>query len=1125
MALVMFRVGIVLVGCIAVQTVASAFAAEDCAPIAGHLVSIDGQVEVQRADDARWQPGSLDQTLCERDSIRTGPRSRAALMLVNEAVLRLDQETTVHLVDISEEEEESSLLDLVLGAFQSFSRSPRTMAVNTPYLNATIEGTEFVIRADAKQASLTVFEGVVAAANEQGEAKVASGQSVVAEAGKPPTPYTIVRPRDAVQWALYYPPIDAALEEAPPDERDPRFHLQQAAQLLSVGRVDEARAAIDRALGIDPDAGHAYALRAVIAVVQNDKAAALADARRAVELEPQAAAPKIALSYAQQAHFDLEAARDTLLQATEEQPEDALAWARLAELWLMLGHRDRAHEAADKAASLAPNLERVLVVRGYAELAEYRIKPARVTFVHAIARDSEDPLPRFGLGLAMIRDGALEEGRKNLEVAVGLDSGNALLRSYLGKAYFEEKRDPLDADQLQIAKELDPLDPTPWLYDAIRLQTENRPGEALHALQKSIELNDNRAVYRSRQGLDEDRAARGTSLGRIYDDLGFTQLGVNEASKSLTLDPANASAHRFLSDSYQGVRRREIARVSELLQAQLLQDVNINPVQPSLSETNLNIVTRGGPAEAGFNEFTPLFERNQVQFNASGLAGDEDTFGGEGVVSALYDRFSISAGAFHYETDGWRPNHDINHDVYNAYAQYAITPELNLQVELRHRESEQGDLALFFDPDDFLPNLDRDLNQDIARAGLRYSPTPNSDLLLSVIYSDREEGVGDLTPVIDPFTGVFLGNFSDERQVDDEGYQIEGQYLYRRERFNLTAGFGYTGIDRVRDTSIVFVFVPSLPFPSVPILESSAPSDIEHPHGYVYGNIKFPDPVTWTVGLSVDHYEEEPLEVTTVNPKFGVQWEVTEDVRLRGAVFRTVKPALVSNRTIEPTQVAGFNQFFDDVNATESWRWGGGVDWRVTDELFVGAEATWRDLRTPIMFDSDDPPDGDFDVAFKEDQEEQLHRVYAYWTPIPELALSAEFAYDKFEADPGQGTDSIGIPLELETISIPLTARYFHPSGFFAGVGVTYVHQDVRRSPAFSFAFPNTEGSDDFVVVDAAIGWRFPNRIGVASLEVTNLLDEEFQYQDDSFREFRDEPSIGPYIPDRTIIGRVTLNF
>jgi hypothetical protein len=40
-----------------------------------------------------------------------------------------------------------------------------------------------------------------------------------------------------------------------------------------------------------------------------------------------------------------------------------------------------------------------------------------------------------------------------------------------------------------------------------------------------------------------------------------------------------------------------------------------------------------------------------------------------------------------------------------------------------------------------------------------------------------------------------------------------------------------------------------------------------------------------------------------------------------------------------------------------------------------------------------------------------------------------------------------------------------------------------------------------------------------------NLNDEEFDYQDDSFREFQDQPSTGPYIPSRTVMARITLNF
>jgi tetratricopeptide (TPR) repeat protein len=1081
----------------------SLMAATECGSPVGHLVSMDGLVEVKAEGSSLWGAGSLQQSFCPRDTVRTGPRSRAAVMLINDAVLRLDQDTTVHLKDIVAEEGETSFLELIWGGFQSFSRSPRRLEVDTPYLNATIEGTEFLLRATGERSELTVLEGVVNARNEQGRSQVTSGQSVSARAGQGPEAFILVQPRDAVQWSLYYPPLFAprgsagtsgtlpGREQSGSAPRDPGFWLSEAAMLLDVGRVEEARAAISSALLIDPHSGSAHALRSMIALVQNDKTTAAVEARLAVELEPAATAPAIALSYYQQAIFDLPGARDTLLQATERQPNDALAWARLSELWLMLGERRRASETAEIAAALAPQLERVHVVRGFAALTEFRTKAARAAFEQAIILDPENPLAHFGLGLAMIRDGSLKAGRRKLEVAVGLDSSNALLRSYLGKAYFEERRDPLDADQLAIAKELDPLDPTPYLYDAIRKQAENKAGEALKDIQASIQRNDNRAVYRSRQALDQDRAARGTSLGRIYDDLGFQQLGMNEAAKSLTLDPANASAHRFLSDMYIGLRRKESARVSELLQAQLLQDININPVQPSLSETNLNIITRGGPADAGFNEFTPLFERNGVQINSSGLAGNHGTLGSETVASAIYDRFSVSAGAFHYETDGWRPKHEIEHDVYNLFLQGALSPELNVQMEFRHRESKQGDLAQNFDPDFFSPFFERVLDQDMGRVGLRYSPTPDSDVLLSFIYSDREEGQ-------DLFPGFAAS-------VDDEGYQAEAQYIHRGDWVSVVTGLGKTGVDSSFDITAF----------------DRSTSELEHLHGYAYFNLHAPADVTWTLGASYDDYRENPLTVEELNPKLGVQWALNDDLLLRAAAFHTVKPALVANRTIEPTQVAGFNQLFDDGNADKAWRYGAGLDHRITPTLFVGAEATWRDLSVPVITDADN--DLALDALF-EPQHEQLHRAYLYWLPVPQLAVTAELAYDQFEIAQGVSTDFGGVPKDLETLSLPISTRYFHPSGFFAGAGVTFVHQELDRTvSALEGGF--SEGEDNFAVVDAVIGWRFPDRRGVASLKVNNLFDEQFLYQDDSFREFRDEPSIGPYLPALQVIASVTLSF
>jgi hypothetical protein len=558
------------------------------------------------------------------------------------------------------------------------------------------------------------------------------------------------------------------------------------------------------------------------------------------------------------------------------------------------------------------------------------------------------------------------------------------------------------------------------------------------------------------------------------------------------------------------VRRREISRVSELLQAQMLQDVNISPIQPSISETNLNIVTRGGPADAGFNEFTPLFERNDIQFNASGVAGNNDTFGGEGVVSALYDGLSIGAGAFHYESDGWRTNNDINHDIYELYGQYAITPELNVQIELRHRDTEFGDLEFDFDPDDFLPNFENEFEQDLARLGIRYSPAPHSDVLLSYIYTHRDGSSHDVTA--DP-----LGVFTLDTPLDQDSNQVEAQYIFRSDRFNVLTGFGYANIEG--DETFHLAFDSALPFifPSFEI-EDQLPFTIDDYRGYVYANIKIPEPVTWTLGLNYTDYNEDRdpgNEVSRLNPKVGVQWDVTTDLQVRAAYIETVKPALAANRTLEPTQVAGFNQFFDEANATKSRRYGFGVDWQVTPDLAIGGEMTWRDIEEPFI-------DADQNQVIEEDENEQLHQVYLYWTPVDELAVRAGFAYDKFEKESDDFSVRVGNqdPLEVETISVPVGLTYFHPSGFFAAAGVTFVDQDVERLAQFE-----NQGHDSFFVVDLGIGYRFPNRLGIASLQVQNLLDEGMEFQDDSFREFQEEPSVGPYFPDRTILGRITLNF
>jgi len=1098
-----------------------------CAATAGRVVSAQGLVEYR--EDVAWSVATAGTELCDRDAVRTGANSRAAIQLADDAVLRLDENTTLVLSDVAPEPDEPSFLQLVFGAFQSFSRSPQTLQVDTPYINATIEGTEYALRVTSTESQLTVIEGLVLATNAYGSLSVAGGAGAVATAGSAPRAMIVVTPQDAVTWGLYYPPVlsaapsggplaeaaqlaqqnrvDAAiavLQSAPPSTE---ARLYEVALLLSVGRDKEAAARLDAILAADPGNGIALAQKSVIAVVQNDRETGLAAARSAVAAAPDQAAPYVALSLAQQADFQLEAARDTLLQASQAVPDSPIVWARLSEIWLTLGYRDRSAKAADRALALDPDQERAHVMRGFAALTEYRTEAAKESFQQAIALDQADPMPRLGLGLALIREGDLAEGRGHIDAAVALDSSRSLLRSYLGKAYFAEDRNDLAVEQYQLAKDLDPLDPTPYLYDAIRLQTENRPGEALTAIQESIERNDNRAVYRGRLQLDQDQAARGASLGRIYDDLGFIQLGMREAMKSQLLDPSNAASHRFLADLYRGERRREIARVSELTRSQLLQDISLNPVQPSMTETNLNLVASGGPANPGFNEFTSLFASDGMRFTATGTVGNNDTFGGEAALAVQHENVSISFGAFEQTTDGFRNNFDADHSIYDLFMQWAVTPELNIQAELRHRKSEFGDLDLNFDPDTFRPGFGIDFEETSARLGARYSPDPHNDTLLSFIYVDSTLDESD------DFGGGFAGTFTG----DGDGFQAEAQHIYQDGGFSLTVGASHSDFDDMQGVDITLDGLPFFSIPAVPV-------DFTETRIYGYATVDVPVPgglgtAAFTLGGSYTWYEEDnsvsaaTIEVDEFSPKAGLLWGLTDELTLRAAYLEVVKPPLVTNRTIEPTQVAGFNQFFDDYNGTEATLYGVGADYKVTSNFFVGAEAVRRKLDVRLF----PPVPGTVD---KTEWNERTLRVYANALPHPRVPVTLEFVYDRFNADSSTLTLDQITPTRVETYSVPLSVRYFDPSGFFAGITGTYVHQKVdRENPAFA------DGKSDFVNIDIAAGYRFPNQRGMVSLQVVNLLDNEYDYQDDGFREISNAGATGPFFPDLGIMARLTVNF
>ena len=135
----------------------------------------------------------------------------------------------------------------------------------------------------------------------------------------------------------------------------------------------------------------------------------------------------------------------------------------------MIPHQADAVRTARRATNIDPGLAHAYTILGFAELINLDYEQAEASFETAIGFDQAAPLPRLGLGLSLIRRGSLEAGRREIEIAVLLSPNDALVRSYVAKAYFDERRAPLSLGQLALAKVLNPVEPTAFLYLALNI--------------------------------------------------------------------------------------------------------------------------------------------------------------------------------------------------------------------------------------------------------------------------------------------------------------------------------------------------------------------------------------------------------------------------------------------------------------------------------------------------------------------------------------------------------------------------------------------------------------------------------------------------------------------------------
>ncbi len=325
---------------------------------------------------------------------------------------------------------------------------------------------------------------------------------------------------------------------------------------MLVGKIDEAKALLTDSRISGRESAIAHSLLGRIYLIQNSKGQAAGEVATAMRLNGESPMVRITAALVKISYFDLPGARRCLEESIAADPHFQEAYVYLARLWLGADYLDRAWEIISRALEISETDSEVLSLAGFIRLGYRDYDKASKLFTEAVKNNPGFGEPHIGLANIAFRNRNFVRGLTEMLTATLLEPRVSLYQSSLGKALYETRSFNKALEVYDYAKTLDPNDPTPYLYKGIALSDLYRPGEAIQEINKSIELNDNMAVFRSRLMLDRDLAVRNTDLARAYSQLGLGDWAYSEALTAVKDDPLNPSAHLFLSSAYSGTRQR-----------------------------------------------------------------------------------------------------------------------------------------------------------------------------------------------------------------------------------------------------------------------------------------------------------------------------------------------------------------------------------------------------------------------------------------------------------------------------------------------------------------------------------------------------------------------------------------
>ena len=1133
-----------------------------CAKHMAQLLSMQGVVRWRSKAYPDWSIAQRGHVFCVGDSVRVDSL-RATLKLANATLVRLNEGALVKFA----EERPSFLIKLLQGAAYFISRTPEKFDVEMPYINAAIEGTEFLLVHSEQQDTISVFEGKVAAHNKHHLERATAGQKIVAvhfDSTVSPSVASSVNREDPLfnpqnqlrissgislrgeaRWTLYFPPL-ISLTNVPKDiiQKLYRNEFSQVYALLNTAwSGQESSILVDNAVNdmdvyTPPATEQRSALLAlhvslalyfgeyikadtliaqlaiadpvaaasfniVVDVAAGNVNDAVDSSVRITESYPQHALSFLTQSYALQARHELLAAYEAADRAVQLAHDNPFMYARLAELAMSVGKYASAEWAVQQMLAINADLPSAHLFHGLLALTNNEFHTANILFTQALQLDPSNPLAHFCLGLTAIRLNKLEQGRSSLEVAVLLDPSNSVLRSYLGKAYSAEHRNHEAKKQFDLAQQLDSHDPTHWLYRALMLKDEQYYLAAHHALEESMVRNDQRAVFRSRLQLDADAAVRSANLGSIYREIGWDDHARTLATQAILTAPSDYSGHKLLAESLINTSRQEVAAASELLQAQIRQPLTARPLRSLLAEQNLFVASAFAPHQLGFQELSPLFSRNGLAAEVAVATGPDATYLTDAYVTSLYDTVALSGEYFNYSSDGFSDGYQRRYDIGNIYVQKQFDRQFKMFVEGRSRKENRHTLNQNVSTN----NTERFFSDTGSlRLGVHYFPQANNEWLF--VFNHIDDNSEKETENFIPSADISLiNNFESNDKIN----YADMQTVWQGNKLDVITGASLAEIDRKQLTLGKILGAPIDAAPSYMTSHFSTRYD----HGYVYVNSNITDNIQSTVGISfVDFTAEELVDNSEQlwNKKIGIRWSPVDILNIRAAFFNDLKKPIEIQQSLEPTHIQGFSQFHDDASFVYSSTSALAIEWRMSSQWRWQVEGYRRNLDWSRAI-------ADTSSIKHSDISQRISNTGIYW-------LGSSMAYHVlFDSEKQRFIDgrvSSNLPLYIDTRRVENSLITFFGDGNRRGsfgLDLNYVHQLTKFNSSLNTYNQNNE---NFWLLNAELKYKFCNRNCSVSLKIENITGQNFSYQDKNILDGTVR-SMG-YIPERTALVRFTLS-